>query len=147
VSSSSGGSSSSSRGGSSSSSGVWLIGQDPLSPTTSTPTHPPIHLAQIDHLLQHPHPHPHRYANRPEVQALRGINMALHPGRLTALVGLSGSGKSTLVALLLRLYDPTEGGVLLDGRDLRALDAAWFRSQVGVVSQVRVRVWGGVCAC
>ncbi|GBF91269.1 ABC transporter B family member, chloroplastic [Raphidocelis subcapitata] len=76
-----------------------------------------------------------RYANRPEVQALKGINMALKPGRLTALVGLSGSGKSTLVALLLRLYDPTEGAVLLDGRDLRGLDATWFRSQIGVVSQ------------
>ncbi len=76
---------------------------------------------------------------------------------LTALVGLSGSGKSTLVALLLRLYDPTEGAVLWDGRDLRGLDAGWFRSQVGVVSQVRggwsVRAgswgtkgaWSGVC--
>lgn len=52
------------------------------------------------------------------------------------MVGLSGSGKSTLVALLLRLYDATEGAVLLDGQDLRTLDATWFRSQIGVVSQV-----------
>ncbi|KIZ04358.1 hypothetical protein MNEG_3599 [Monoraphidium neglectum] len=76
-----------------------------------------------------------RYPNRPEVQALKDIDMILQPGRLTALVGLSGSGKSTLVALLLRLYDPTEGAILLDGQDLRSLDAAWFRSQIGVVSQ------------
>jgi hypothetical protein len=65
------------------------------------------------------------------------------PNRLTALVGLSGSGKSTLVALLLRLYDPSEGALLLDGRDLRGLDAAWFRSQVGVVSQVSAAAWEG----
>ncbi|KAI8476904.1 MAG: hypothetical protein J3K34DRAFT_455504 [Monoraphidium minutum] len=76
-----------------------------------------------------------RYPNRPEVLALKDISMTLLPGRLTALVGLSGSGKSTLVALLLRLYDPTEGALLLDGRDLRELDATWFRSQIGVVSQ------------
>lgn len=67
-------------------------------------------------------------------------------------MGLSGSGKSTLVALLLRLYDPTEGALLLDGRDLRGLDAAWFRGQVGVVSQARGRTarcggGGGKGAC
>lgn len=52
-----------------------------------------------------------------------------------AFVGPSGSGKSTLIALVQRLYDPDAGAVRLDGRDLRSLDAGWFRSQLGVVSQ------------
>jgi ABC-type multidrug transport system fused ATPase/permease subunit len=52
------------------------------------------------------------YATRKKSPALRGVSLALEPGRLLALVGLSGSGKSTLVALLERLYDPTEGQAL-----------------------------------
>ncbi len=65
------------------------------------------------------------------------MSLTIPAGKLVALVGLSGSGKSTLVALVQRLYDPGAGAVLLDGRDLRELDAGWFRSQIGVVSQVR----------
>uniref|UniRef100_A0A383WIB2 Uncharacterized protein n=1 Tax=Tetradesmus obliquus TaxID=3088 RepID=A0A383WIB2_TETOB len=75
------------------------------------------------------------YDNRPDAVALSGIDLWLQPGKLTALVGLSGSGKSTLVALLQRLYDPTEGQVLIDGTDLTLLDAKWYRSRLGVVSQ------------
>ena len=67
--------------------------------------------------------------------ALRGVNLTLRPGETVALVGGSGSGKTTLAALLQRLYDPEEGEVLLDGMPLTALDAAWFRRQLGVVSQ------------
>lgn len=51
------------------------------------------------------------YATRRKSPALRGVDLKLEPGKLLALVGLSGSGKSTLVALLERLYDPTEGQV------------------------------------
>eukprot|EP00775_Hariotina_reticulata_P011000 gene11000-11154_t len=75
------------------------------------------------------------YPNRPDSPALAGVNLWLRPGRLTALVGLSGSGKSTLVSLLQRLYDPTEGQVLVDGVDLSLLDAHWYRSKLGVVAQ------------
>ena len=56
------------------------------------------------------------YATRKGKPALNGVNLALEPGRLTALVGLSGSGKSTLVALLERLYDPTSGQARCPGR-------------------------------
>lgn len=63
------------------------------------------------------------------------MSLRIPAGRLTALVGLSGSGKSTLVALMQRLYDPCEGAILLAGRDLRDLDASWFRRRVGFVSQ------------
>jgi ABC-type multidrug transport system fused ATPase/permease subunit len=48
--------------------------------------------------------------------------------------------QTTLVALLQRLYDPTSGAILLDGHDLTTIDAAWFRAQIGVVSQVRLFV-------
>lgn len=50
-------------------------------------------------------------------------------------MGESGSGKSTIIHLLLRLYDPSAGAVLLDGRDLRSLPLPWLRSQVGLVAQ------------
>lgn len=46
-------------------------------------------------------------------------------------MGESGSGKSTIIQLLLRLYDPTGGAVLLDGRDVRTLPLRWLRAQVG----------------
>jgi ATP-binding cassette subfamily B protein len=76
-----------------------------------------------------------RYPSRPEVEVLQGIDLAVEPGEVVALVGPSGAGKSTLGALLSRLYDPTGGRVTLDGVDLRELDPAWLRRLVGVVSQ------------
>jgi ABC-type multidrug transport system fused ATPase/permease subunit len=75
------------------------------------------------------------YPTRPEAAVLRGLTLDLRPGEVVALVGPSGGGKSTVASLLLRLYDPQAGQVLLDGRDLRALDAGWLRRQVGVVAQ------------
>lgn len=63
------------------------------------------------------------------------LSLIIPAGRTVAFVGPSGSGKSTLIALVQRLYDPDAGAVRLDGRDLRSLDAGWFRSQLGVVSQ------------
>lgn len=50
-------------------------------------------------------------------------------------MGFSGSGKSTAVHLIQRLYDPQSGDVLLDGMDIRNIDLAWLRSQIGTVSQ------------
>ena len=75
------------------------------------------------------------YPVRPEVRVLEDVTLALDPGRMVALVGPSGAGKSTVAALLLRLYDPDEGAVRLDGRDLRELDARWLREQIGTVAQ------------
>ena len=64
-------------------------------------------------------------------------NVSLHLGRheSVALVGRNGAGKTTLVKLLLRLYDPTEGRILLDGVDLREFDPADLRRQMGVIFQ------------
>jgi ATP-binding cassette subfamily B protein len=67
--------------------------------------------------------------------ALRNVNLRLGPGERIALVGANGAGKTTLVKLLSRLYDPSEGRILLDGVDLRDYDLASVRKAVGVIFQ------------
>jgi ATP-binding cassette subfamily B protein len=67
--------------------------------------------------------------------ALRAIDLGIAAGTTLAVVGHTGSGKSTLVNLLPRLFDPTSGAVLLDGIDLRRLDPAELRRQIGFVPQ------------
>jgi ATP-binding cassette, subfamily B, bacterial len=66
---------------------------------------------------------------------LRGLDLEIPPGRTVALVGPSGIGKSTIAGLVLRLHDPTEGRILLDGRDLRDYALESLRGQVGAVPQ------------
>ena len=67
--------------------------------------------------------------------ALNAIDLRIEAGTTLAVVGHTGSGKSTLVNLLPRLFDPTSGAVLLDGIDLRRLDPAELRRQIGFVPQ------------
>ena len=71
--------------------------------------------------------------------ALRGVSFEMEPGERIALVGENGAGKTTLVKLLTRLYDPTEGRILLDGADLREYDLDELRRAVGVIFQDFVR--------
>ena len=71
--------------------------------------------------------------------AVRHLSFTLAPGEVLALVGENGAGKTTLVKLLARLYDPVEGRVLLDGRDLREYDLAALRAAIGVIFQDFVR--------
>ena len=71
--------------------------------------------------------------------AVRHVSLALHPGERIALVGENGAGKTTLTKLLARLYDPTEGRILLDGVDLRDYDLAALRRAIGVIFQDFVR--------
>ncbi|KRD40201.1 ABC transporter ATP-binding protein [Lysobacter sp. Root983] len=71
--------------------------------------------------------------------ALRGLNFELRAGEVLALVGENGAGKTTLVKLLARLYDPDEGRILLDGRDLREYDLDELRANIGVIFQDFVR--------
>ncbi|HEX3094056.1 MAG TPA: ABC transporter ATP-binding protein [Candidatus Angelobacter sp.] len=67
--------------------------------------------------------------------AVRHVNLRIAPGEKIALVGENGAGKTTLAKLLARLYDPTEGRILLDGVDLREYELASLRSAVGVIFQ------------
>ena len=67
--------------------------------------------------------------------ALRDVSFEIKPGQVAALVGPSGAGKTTITYLLPRLYDPTEGRVMLDGHDLRDLSLDSLAAQVGAVTQ------------
>lgn len=66
---------------------------------------------------------------------LRGIDLRLEPGRLAVLQGESGAGKSTVLSLLVRLFDPTHGEILLDGVPLRQIKLKSLRSQVAIMTQ------------
>jgi ATP-binding cassette, subfamily B, bacterial len=68
-------------------------------------------------------------------EALRGIDLHVAAGETVALVGETGAGKSTVMKLLARFYDPDQGGVQVDGHDLRELDLVAYRSQLGYVPQ------------
>mmetsp|Transcript_34234 Transcript_34234/g.72928 ORF Transcript_34234/g.72928 Transcript_34234/m.72928 type:complete len:934 (+) Transcript_34234:121-2922(+) len=76
-----------------------------------------------------------RYKTRPENLVLKGIDMDVKPGTTTALVGKSGGGKSTLVHLLMRFYEPTDGFLSLDGKDMRQLSSRSVRACCGFVAQ------------
>ncbi len=75
------------------------------------------------------------YPTRPEQKALRDFSLAIEAGKSLALVGPSGAGKSTVFELLQRFYDPQQGQVLLDGRDIRKLSLYQLRSHIALVPQ------------
>ena len=70
-----------------------------------------------------------------EVYAIRNLSFHLQAGEKLALVGENGAGKTTLVKLLARLYEPTEGRILLDGKDLRDYDLRDLRDATGIIFQ------------
>ena len=82
---------------------------------------------------------------------LRDITLTIRPGEHVALVGENGSGKTTLVKLLCRLYDPTDGNIMLDGIDLRQFETAALRREISVIFQdyaqyhltARENIWFG----
>jgi len=75
------------------------------------------------------------YPHRPEVRVLKKLNFTIEKGQAVALVGFSGSGKSTVIQLLQRFYDPQAGSIQVGGQNLRDLNVAWWRKQVGMVGQ------------
>ncbi|XP_057491165.1 ABC transporter B family member 26, chloroplastic-like isoform X2 [Actinidia eriantha] len=75
------------------------------------------------------------YPSRLTVPVLEHVNFSVQANEMVAIVGLSGSGKSTLVNLLLRLYKPTNGQILVDGFPLEKLDIRWLRDKIGFVGQ------------
>ena len=74
-----------------------------------------------------------------EEWAVHDINLTIRPSEKIALVGPNGAGKTTLIKLLTRLYDPTEGTILIDGIDIRELDPVDLRQRIGVIFQDFVR--------
>lgn len=83
-----------------------------------------------------------KYPARDDCWILKDFNLHVSKCSITAIVGPSGSGKSTIASLLLRLYDPSSGSVLLDNHDLRNLEPTWVKSQIGFVSQEPI-LFGG----
>lgn len=75
------------------------------------------------------------FSYQSEQGILHNIDLKINPGDRVAFVGTSGGGKSTLVSLLLRLYDPTEGQILLDGHDMREYKLQSIRQQTSIVLQ------------
>jgi ATP-binding cassette subfamily B protein len=86
------------------------------------------------------------------VPVLRGLDLRIPAGQRLAIVGLNGSGKTTLIKLLCRLYDPTEGSIVVDGHDLRDVDPTAWRARLAVLFQdyvhfdlsARDNVWLGM---
>lgn len=78
------------------------------------------------------------FAYEPDHRVLKQITFEVHPGEHIALTGASGAGKSTLVSLILRLYEPIEGRVLIDNRDIREYTIGSIRSSISVVLQETV---------
>jgi ATP-binding cassette, subfamily B, bacterial MsbA len=73
-----------------------------------------------------------------EEATLRGVSFSVRAGQTLAIVGRSGAGKTTLVNLLPRFYDPADGQILIDGRDIREFTLASLRGQIGIVTQETV---------
>jgi len=86
-----------------------------------------------------------RYPGRQQIAVLQDIDLRLEAGECVALVGPSGSGKSTLTALLFRLFEPSDGVLLIDGKDARKHSLKWLRQQMAMVPQ-EVLLFGGTVA-
>lgn len=68
-------------------------------------------------------------------KVLSNINLTIEPGDIVGIVGTTGSGKSTLINLLMRYYDEYDGEILIDGKNIKDIDIAYYRSQIGFVQQ------------
>jgi ATP-binding cassette subfamily B (MDR/TAP) protein 1 len=75
------------------------------------------------------------YPSRPDVIIFKGFSLSIQPGKSTALVGKSGSGKSTIIGLIERFYDPTNGVVEIDLKDIKTYNLRALRQHIGLVSQ------------
>jgi len=75
------------------------------------------------------------YGDEPDAEAaLRDVSLTVEPGTTLAIVGGTGSGKTSLVGLIARMYDPSQGAVLVDGADVRTVDPAELRREIAVVN-------------
>jgi len=86
------------------------------------------------------------YPSKNEVQVLKGVSIQVDQDkkRVVALCGTSGCGKSSIVAMLERFYDPIEGEVLFNGRNIKELDPRWYHKQIAIVQQEPVLFSGTI---
>ncbi|KAH9535052.1 hypothetical protein CY35_17G034100 [Sphagnum magellanicum] len=75
------------------------------------------------------------YPSRPDVMVFKNFNLKVNAGTTVAMVGQSGSGKSTIIGLIERFYDPLQGSVMIDGRNIQNLHLQSLRQHIGLVSQ------------
>ena len=75
-----------------------------------------------------------RFSYNEKREVLQGLSFTALPGNVTAIVGTSGAGKTTTVDLLLKLFEPTEGKIFIDGQDMSKLDGSSVRRQIGMVA-------------
>ena len=68
------------------------------------------------------------YPSKKDVQVLKGVSISVdnNKNRVVALVGSSGCGKSSIISMIERFYDPIEGSVIFNGKDIRSLDPRWY---------------------
>ena len=80
------------------------------------------------------------------MQVLKGVSFSVdnQDKRVVALVGQSGCGKSSVISLIERFYDPEEGEILFNGKDIRELDHKWYHNQIGMVMQEPVLFSGSI---
>jgi ATP-binding cassette subfamily B protein len=84
------------------------------------------------------------FAYVPGEEILHDVSFEVEPGMTQALVGATGAGKTTVIKLLMRLYDPSSGRILLDGRDLREMPPQEARRRIGVVMQDHFLIAGSI---
>jgi putative ABC transport system ATP-binding protein len=84
------------------------------------------------------------YPTRPAVTIFKGLDFEIPPGSNVAIVGPSGGGKSTIGALLLRFYNPSQGRILISGKDISKMNVKSLRRKIGVVSQEPVLFSGTI---
>ena len=75
-----------------------------------------------------------KFSYTKEREILKGLSFTIEPGKVTAIVGTSGAGKTTAVDLLMKLYEPLGGEILIDGKELSKMDASSVRRQMGMVA-------------
>lgn len=110
---------------------------DIVSGATAFPSERMDAIAQGEELIRFDHVE-FRYPTRPDHAALKHLSFSIKQGEMLALVGPSGAGKSTLFELLLRFYDPQQGGIYLAGEDIRQYSLADLRHRFALVPQETV---------
>lgn len=85
-----------------------------------------------------------RYGGDSSEWVLKGVSFKIEPGQKVAIAGPSGSGKSTIANLLLRLFEPTQGQIFIDGHDYKEYDMTWLRNQIGLILQDSSLFYGSI---